>query len=151
MFLLTVPRRCFFCGSILLFVFRVCCVFLSVHCSLVVSCWEKTDLLARLCVMFYCAFVFSHVTVVFWVSCGVWLYRFLIVAFFLLLFFYKVYEDMQGLRSNDGLDLKLSSRVSVKWLYSVGPITAQLVLSLPLWLSVNQRSFTLLLRHFDFL
>ena len=32
-FLLTVPRRCFFCGSFLLFVFRVCRVFLSVHRS----------------------------------------------------------------------------------------------------------------------
>ena len=37
--------------------FGVCHAFLSVHCSLVVSCWERADLLALLCVMFYCAFV----------------------------------------------------------------------------------------------
>ena len=40
----------------LLFVFRVCQVFLSVRCSLVFTCWERTDLLALLCVMFYCDF-----------------------------------------------------------------------------------------------
>ena len=56
-FLLTVPRRCFFCGSLLLFVFRVCVFFLSVHCSLVVIRWERADLLALLYVMFYCVFV----------------------------------------------------------------------------------------------
>ena len=57
MFLLTVPRRYFFCRSFLLFAFRVCHVFLSVRCSLVVSCWERADLLALLCVMFYCVYV----------------------------------------------------------------------------------------------
>ena len=31
--------------------------FLSVHCTLVVTCWGKADLLALLCVMFYCVFV----------------------------------------------------------------------------------------------
>ena len=36
--------------------FRVCLVFLSVHCSLVVTCWE-TGPMALLCVMFYCVFV----------------------------------------------------------------------------------------------
>ena len=41
------------------FVFRVCRVFLSVRCSLVVTCWERADLLALLCVMFYCVFVAS--------------------------------------------------------------------------------------------
>ena len=40
----------------MLFVFRVCLVFLSVHCSLVVTCWE-TGPMALLCVMFYCVFV----------------------------------------------------------------------------------------------
>ena len=39
------------------FVFRVCHVFLSVRCSLEVTCWERADLLALLCVMFYCVFV----------------------------------------------------------------------------------------------
>ena len=56
-FLLTVPRRGFFCGSFLLFVFRVWRVFLSIHCSLVVTCWETADLLDLLCVMFYCVSV----------------------------------------------------------------------------------------------
>ena len=36
-FLLTVERR-LFCGSFLLFIFRVCHAILSVHCSLVVTC-----------------------------------------------------------------------------------------------------------------
>ena len=53
--LLTVPRRCFFCGSFL-FVFLVCRVFLSGHCSLVVTSWERDDLLALLCVVFNCVF-----------------------------------------------------------------------------------------------
>ena len=37
--------------------FRVCHAFLSVHCNLVVTCWEMADLLALLHVMFYCVFV----------------------------------------------------------------------------------------------
>ena len=47
-FLLTVPRRCFFCGSFLLVMLHVglCCVVVSVPCSLVVTCWERADLLA---------------------------------------------------------------------------------------------------------
>ena len=55
--LLTFLRRCFFCGSFLLFMFRACHVFLSVHCCLVFTCWERADLLAFLYVMFYCVFV----------------------------------------------------------------------------------------------
>ena len=37
---------------------RICHAFLSVHCSLVVTCWERADLLALLCVMFlyFCHF-----------------------------------------------------------------------------------------------
>ena len=37
--------------------FHVCHAFLSVHCSLVVTCWERDSLLALLYVMFSCAFV----------------------------------------------------------------------------------------------
>ena len=37
--------------------FRVCQAFLSVHCSLVVTCWESADLLAPLSVMVSCVFV----------------------------------------------------------------------------------------------
>ena len=44
-------------GSFVLFMFRVCHAFLSVQCSLVVTCSEKANLLALLCVMFYCVFV----------------------------------------------------------------------------------------------
>ena len=50
-FLLTVPRRCFFC------MFCACHAVLAVHYSLVVTCWERANLLALLCVMFSCVFV----------------------------------------------------------------------------------------------
>ena len=36
--------------------FQVCHAFLSVHCSLVVTCWERANLLALLYVMFSCVF-----------------------------------------------------------------------------------------------
>ena len=52
--LLTVPRRCSFCGSFLLFVFHVCHAVFSVPCSLVVTCWERADLLALLYVLCSC-------------------------------------------------------------------------------------------------
>ena len=41
----------------MLFMFRDCYAFLSVHCSLVVTCWERANLLALLYVMFSCVFV----------------------------------------------------------------------------------------------
>ena len=46
-------RRCFFCGSFLLVMlhFGVCCNVVSVHCSLVVTCSERADLLAVVCVV----------------------------------------------------------------------------------------------------
>ena len=37
--------------------FRVCHACLSVHCSLVITCWERANLLAVLCVMFSCVVV----------------------------------------------------------------------------------------------
>ena len=55
-FLLTIPRQCLFCGSFLLLMFRVYRVLLTVYCSIVVTCWERADLLAHLYVMFYCVF-----------------------------------------------------------------------------------------------
>ena len=70
---LTVPRCCFFCESFLLFVFHVCTAVLSVPCSLVVTCWERADLLAFLCVMFSCVFV----TFLYSVMCQV---RYLIIS-----------------------------------------------------------------------
>ena len=54
--------------NFLLFMFGVCHALLSVHCSLVVTCCKRDDLLALLCVMFSCGFVTSHV--VSWVRCG---------------------------------------------------------------------------------
>ena len=40
----------------MLFIFYVCLCYavLSVPCSLVVTCWERADLLALLCVVFSC-------------------------------------------------------------------------------------------------
>ena len=82
--LLTVPRRCFFCGSfMLLFCLVLLCLcarlFLctSVFVCFVVACWERADLLALVCGV-YCEFV--TFPLVFWVRCGTWLYRFLIFA-----------------------------------------------------------------------
>ena len=48
-FLQTFPRGCFFCGSFSLFMSCVFHVFLYVHCCLVITCWEKVDLLALVC------------------------------------------------------------------------------------------------------
>ena len=52
-FLLTVLRRCFFCGSFLLVMLHVvvCCNVVFVLCSLVVNCLERADLLAILSVL----------------------------------------------------------------------------------------------------
>ena len=47
--LLTVPRRYFFCGSFVLFMSCVCQALASVHCCLVVTCWERAALLALVC------------------------------------------------------------------------------------------------------
>ena len=48
------PRRCFFCGFFLLFMFHICPCYavFSVRCSIVIPCWEKADFLTLLCVMF---------------------------------------------------------------------------------------------------
>ena len=48
-FLLTIWRRYFFCGSFVLFMSCVCNAFASVHGCLVVTCWERADLLAVVC------------------------------------------------------------------------------------------------------
>ena len=51
------PRRCFFCGSFLLVTCMlhvgVCCAVEFVPCSLVVTWWERADLLAVIFVVFY--------------------------------------------------------------------------------------------------
>ena len=85
--LLTVPRRCFFCGSFLFyalcFVSVVYVVLSCLYCSPVITCWEKVDRWALLCLMFSCVLSLSHV--VSSARCGTWLYRLLIFAFFLTL------------------------------------------------------------------
>ena len=53
----------------------------SVYMCLVVTCWERADLLALVCGVF-CEFV--TFPLVSWVRCGTWLYRFLIFATLLL-------------------------------------------------------------------
>ena len=55
-FLLTVPRWLFFCGSFVFFVSCVSHAFASVYCCLVVTCWERVDLLALVGDV-YCHFV----------------------------------------------------------------------------------------------
>ena len=77
--MVNVPRRYFFCGS---FMFLFCLVFAmsfceSVYMCLVVTCWERADLLALVCGV-YCEFV--TFPLVSWVRCGTWLCRFLIFA-----------------------------------------------------------------------
>ena len=52
----------------LLFMFRVCHVFLFFNCSLVVTCWERADLLALLYIMFYNV-ILSPSHVMSWVRC----------------------------------------------------------------------------------
>ena len=49
----------------MLFVFHVFIAVLFVHCSLVVTCLERSDPLALLCVMFSCVFVSPGPGVVF--------------------------------------------------------------------------------------
>ena len=49
--------RRFFCGSFLLSMFLVCHCVLSVHFSLVVTCWEMAYLLTLLYAVFSCVFV----------------------------------------------------------------------------------------------
>ena len=79
--LLTVLRRCIFCGSFLLFIFHVflCYAILSVPCSLVITCWEMGDLLALLCVVFSCVLLHSHILS--WVKCCTSFSHFLIFIF----------------------------------------------------------------------
>ena len=57
--LVTIPRRCFFCGSFLLFVFQFCLYYtvLSVPRNLVIICLEGAVLLALLFIVFSCVFV----------------------------------------------------------------------------------------------
>ena len=78
-FLLTVPSWYFFCGSFVVFTSRVCHATASVHCYLVVTCWERADVLSLVCDVIL---PLSHV--VSWVRYRTWLYWFLIFTTFLL-------------------------------------------------------------------
>ena len=40
----------------------VCCAVMYVPCSLVVTCWEKADLLADMCYFFLCFVTFPNVS-----------------------------------------------------------------------------------------
>ena len=67
----------------LLCFFLSCVCYASVYMCHVVTCWERADLFA-LFVVSNCEFVtFSLVS---WARCGIWLYRFLIIAPLLTLF-----------------------------------------------------------------
>ena len=89
---MTVPRWCFFCGSFLLFLFRVCHAFLSVSCSLVCSLRPCGHVLGKgwpldfLCVMFSCVLSLSHI--VFWFRFDICLHLSMIVSFFLTFLIY---------------------------------------------------------------
>ena len=48
-FLLSGPRRYFYCGPCVLFMSFIYHAFPSVHCCLVVTCWERVNLLALVC------------------------------------------------------------------------------------------------------
>ena len=60
-------------------VYCVSHAFAFVHCCLVVTCWERADLLALVGDVYY-IFLLSHV--VSWVRCGTRLYHFLTFAVF---------------------------------------------------------------------
>ena len=66
--------------------FRVCLVFLSVQCSLVVTCWERADLLHVIC---YCVFV----TFPCGVPVQVWCLIVLIPDFCILSYFFYKYKS----------------------------------------------------------
>ena len=68
----------FFWGSFELFMSCICHTFASVHCCLVVTCWERAHLFAFVCEVKLC---FYHFNLRYPVSGAVtWLYRFLIFA-----------------------------------------------------------------------
>ena len=71
---LLIKLNCWKMKTFLAFMFRVYHAVLSVPCGIVVTCWERADLLCVSC--FLCFRNFP-------VRCGIWLFRFLIVAFFL--------------------------------------------------------------------
>ena len=106
-------------------------VFVSVHCSPVVTCWESADILALLYVMFSC--VLSLFNVVSCVRCGNWLYV-SIPDLCLLPYFVKILSPWMplthcihssmykpGQRKNRHRCFNLMSKLKkIIWHYSVG-------------------------------
>ena len=84
----------------MLFMFCVCYAFSSVHCCLVVTCWEKADLLALVCDL-YCDFV----SFPFCILGQVWylIYQFLILAVFRTFFTLIVFLLSRGCLYSESL------------------------------------------------
>ena len=84
-FLITVPRRYFFCGSFLFFV-CVCLVFLMLSRLFIAALWSPAGkgLTSWLLLVIFIVFLLLY-HVVYWVRCGTRLYWFLIFAVFLTL------------------------------------------------------------------
>ena len=82
-----------------------CHTVLSGYCSLVVTCWERTDLLDLLYVMF--SGVFVPFDMVSWVRCGTWLYRFLMFAFFLTLIVVRTTAYLDAIKEIYGKHLQV--------------------------------------------
>ena len=101
---MTVPRRCFSCGSFLLLMLRACHAFLSVYCSLVGTCLEMAYLLV-------CLYVKLFVFCQFLMWCP-WsgVYWFMIFAFlrsFISLpSVYKVYLTIMLVRASGSIQIK---------------------------------------------
>ena len=81
--MLSPPVMFLLCDSFMPFVFRVCLyhTVLSVPCRLEVTCWERTDFLARLCM------IFTGVLSLFMVSWVLWYCIVLIPEFCLFPYF----------------------------------------------------------------
>ena len=63
-----------------------------VYCNLVVTCWERADLLALLCMTFSCVLSLSHM--VSWIICGTCLYGFLLSFFKTLQYIFELALEM---------------------------------------------------------
>ena len=92
--LLTFPRRCFFCGSFMLFLSCFCYAFVRLFIN---TLWSPAGKGLTSCLSFMMSnYEFVTFPLVSWVRCGAWLYWFLIFALFLSftrnqLIFYQVY------------------------------------------------------------
>ena len=60
----------------------------SVYMCFVATCWERADLLALICGVYYEFVTFPLVS---WVRCGTWLYRFLILLTLNAFYWYQIF------------------------------------------------------------